>query len=347
MFYIHHISCVSPQQTFSNTNINTLQLSHENKLIALEPTYEGIPNNVLRRMGKAVRLCVGASLPLLKTNVTIDGIIIGTANGGMEDCIKFMNQIIQYDEGMLTPGNFVQSTPNGLAAQIALLKHNTGYNITHVHRGLSFENAVIDAGLMLKDHPTNTYLLGAADEISTYNYNVDSLGGWYKKEIVSNTELYTSVSPASIAGEGAVMLLVNTEKKDSILCLIAVHTSHSEDLKDISTALDEFLKINLQKNEELDILIHGENGDSRFLMFYEMAEKKAENATVLRFKHMCGEYPTASAQALWLACELSKNNNLPTHALKKKGSHLKNKNILIYNNYKGVQHSFMLLSKNS
>ena len=117
MLYIHQHTCISPQQAFNDVNIETLKESAENKLKAIEPVYEGIPPGILRRMGKAVRMGVGAAVPLLKTNTAIDGIIIGTANGGMEDCIKFLNQIIDYDEGLLTPGNFVQSTPNAIAAQ--------------------------------------------------------------------------------------------------------------------------------------------------------------------------------------------------------------------------------------
>ena len=62
----------------------------------------------------------------------------------MEDCIKFLNQIVEYKEGLLTPANFVQSTSNAAAAQIALVTKNHQYNITHVHRGLAFENALMD-----------------------------------------------------------------------------------------------------------------------------------------------------------------------------------------------------------
>jgi hypothetical protein len=144
MLYIHQHTCISPQQTFSHIDIDTLNECVENKLKAKEPAYDGIPPGILRRMGKAVRMGVGAAIPIIKNNPSINGIIIGTANGGMEDCIKFLNQIIDYEEGMLTPGNFVQSTPNAIAAQLGLMSKNKSYNITHVHRGLAFEDALID-----------------------------------------------------------------------------------------------------------------------------------------------------------------------------------------------------------
>lgn len=348
MLYIHHTSCISPQNTFLSIDLEIFHESVGNKLTACEPTYEGIPNSILRRMGKAVRISTGAALPLIKTGLTIDGIIIGTANGGMEDCIKFMNQIVQYSEGLLTPGNFVQSTPNGLAAQIALLSNNKSYNITHVHRGLSFENALLDAILMLKDFPGNTYLLGAADEISTYNYNVDFLAGWYKKEIVSNRDLFSVNSPASIAGEGAAMFLVNSSKTGSMAQIKAIQTFHSEDQELIKSHLSDFIRQHFPDKESPDLLITGENGDNRLLPFYLNAEELIEKETgVLRFKHLCGEYPTASSQAVWLGCHILATQTVPIVTIKKQPKLTPIKNILIYNNYKGLQHSFIALSDNS
>src|SRR6187431_94090 len=206
MLYIHQSSCISPQESFGQQNPDVLHGPVENKLLAIEPKYENIPAGMLRRMGKAVRMGVGSALPLIKeVDGHINGIIIGTAHGGMEDCIKFLNQIVQYEEDQLTPGNFVQSTPNAIAAQLGLLSQNKGYNITHVHRGLSFENALLDALMLLAENPDHQYLLGAADEISTYNYNIDQLAGWYKREDMQGKKLYEQPTPGSIAGEGVTM----------------------------------------------------------------------------------------------------------------------------------------------
>ena len=134
MFYIHHTTCISPQKTFIDVDLNQLNEQVDKKLKVVEPSYKEIPVSVLRRMGKAVRIGIGAALPLIQKTNDIKGIVIGTANGGMEDCIKFLNQIIQYEEGTLTPTNFVQSTANNIASQVALFSSNKEYNITHVHR---------------------------------------------------------------------------------------------------------------------------------------------------------------------------------------------------------------------
>jgi hypothetical protein len=297
-------------------------------------------------MGKAVRIGVGAALPLLKHSPSPDGIIIGTANGGMEDCIKFLNQIIEYEEGMLTPGNFVQSTPNAIASQVSLLTANKHYNITHVHRGLAFENAVIDADMLVRDNPSATYLLGAVDEISTYNYNIDYLDGWYKKESISNMELYESKSPASIAGEGSAMFLVSGKKENALAELSDIHTMHTDDENLVKEELKRFLEKNLLRGEKIDLLISGENGDSRLQKYYFACEQTVhDDVAIVRFKHMSGEFPTASAFAFWLACHFVQNPHLPLHMIKKPFLQKEINKILVYNNFKGAQHSFMLVSK--
>ncbi len=181
LLYIHKTTCISPQRTFLNADIGRLEVSANNKLKALEPPYPEIPAGILRRMGRAVRMGVGAALPLFQNNPLLNGIIIGTGNGGMEDCIKFLNQIIEYDEGLLAPGNFVQSTPNAIASQVSILKGNKGYNITHVHAGLAFENAILDAMMQIEEFPSNNYILGAVDDISSYNFNIENLGAGIKK----------------------------------------------------------------------------------------------------------------------------------------------------------------------
>lgn len=346
MFYIHQSTCISAQQTFLSTDIYKLNESVGNKLQVVEPIYSDIPSNILRRMGKAVRIGVGAALPLVK-NTSTDGIIIGTANGGMEDCIKFLNQIISYQEGMLTPGNFVQSTPNSIASQVSLLSNNKGYNITHVHRGLAFENAVIDAGMLLREHPANNYLLGGVDEISAYNHNIDFLAGWYKKEAFSSTDLYITDSAGSIAGEGAAMFLVNGIKAASTARLQAITILHTENTETIRDQLKQFLNRELKAGETIDLFLTGENGDNRFRHYTETCEALLEpDVTVARFKHLTGEFATASAISLWLACMILRTQQMPQHMIKRQPSNNKKyERILIYNNYKSVQHSFVLVER--
>src|SRR5882762_503220 len=346
MFYIHHTTCISPQQTYPDVRIGQLIPSANNTLKAIEPSYEGIPANILRRMSKSVKLAVGAALPILKQANTPDGILIGTGNGGMEDSVRFLKQVIEYNEEALAPGTFVQSTPNAIASQIALSTHNKGYNITHVHRGLAFENTVMDVAMLLTEHPQNNYLLGGVDEISSYNFNIEYLEGWYKKEDLSNTYLYETHTPGSIAGEGAVLFYVNGIKANALARLDAVSTLHSHDEYAVRDRLNSFIGKHIPAGENPDLLLTGENGDSRLLKFYTACESVVEaDVAVARFKHMSGEYPTAQAFAVWLACQILNDQQLPAHMLKKSTAAKEFRNIIIYNNHKGIQHSFTLVSK--
>ncbi len=383
MLYIHRAACISPQQTFSDTEIDLLRLhaSVDNTLKAIEPSYEAIAPGLLRRMGKTVRLGIGAALPLLReASAPPGGILIGTANAGMEESIQFMKEIIDHEEGILSPGVFVRSTPNTIAAQLSLLSRNKAYNITHVQGGLAFENALIDAMMLLKEHaaqaasvsldaassgraaPSPTYLVGAADEIGTHNYNIDRLQGWFKAEPVSSLDLYTVDSPGSLAGEGAAMFLVSDQKEDAMAGLEGLAMLHSEDPAIVADRLQAFLDQQLPPDERIDLLLSGENGDNRNLSFSVACEKVLQRGSgirqaarsaargpvvtpaVARFKHLCGEYPTASAFALWLACQLLGNQFVPAHMLKYPRAGTAYRRILICNSHKGFQHSFMLVS---
>jgi Beta-ketoacyl synthase, N-terminal domain len=345
MFYIHQTSCISPQQTFRDVDLNILHEASDKKLLAIEPSYEGIPPGVLRRMGKAVRMGAGAAMPLLQNNPKPDGIIIGTANGGKEDCVKFLNQIIEYNEGLLTPINFVQSTPNAVAAQIALLTNNHGYNISHLHLGLAFEFAMIDADMMLSENPLNSYLLGAVDDISIYNYNFEDKKGWYKKEDFSNKALYETNSSGSIAGESAAMFLVNGNETGAVAKLLAVDTLHNDDESIMKEKLQDFIKKYLPTGEKIDLLVTGENGNSRLLKYYSACESvMTDDVTIARFKHMSGEYATATAMGLWLSCHILQKQSIPDHMIKRDAAKAGFKNVLVYNNYKEIQHSFILVS---
>ncbi len=344
MFYIHQTTCISPQQTFPDADISVLHQPTGHQLKAIEPTYTGIPPGILRRMSKSVRMGIGAALPLINQLPAPDGIIIGTANAGFEDCFHFLKQIVEYNEGLLAPGSFVQSTPNAVAAQLAMLSHNHGYNITHVQLGLAFENAMMDAGMLIKEHPGNTYLLGAVDDISVYNNALNLLAGWFKNELSAVENLYELNSPGSIAGEGAAMFLVNGNPAKAIAQVQAIGAVHSGDVGVMERQLKFFLDKHLPEGEKIDLLISGENGDNRLLKYYTACEKMMPGeAMVIRFKHLCGEYPTASAIALWLACYILQKNPIPPHLIKKSFPVKAFKNILIYNNYKQVQHSFILI----
>jgi hypothetical protein len=341
MFYIHQSSCIAAQQSFTDTAIQTVTESVSNKLYAVDGNYDSIPPNILRRLGKAVKIGIATGNQLISKQ-SVDGIVLGTANGGLEDCIKFLNQIIQFEEGRLTPTNFVQSTTNAIAGQLGIMSSNKGYNITHVHRGLAFENALIDVEMLLNEHLQNNYLIGGVDEISDYNYTIEDLAGAYKKEIISNAELLTSSTAGTIAGEGAAMFIVNNVKEHARAAVRGIKTLHTTNEETIIEQLTVFLEEHLQKNETVDLILSGKNGDVRQNVFYENIEEQLPGTPVSYYKHLTGDFPTSSAVALWLTLHVlngAEFNNILNIQSKNPIRH-----ILLYNTYKGKQHSFILVS---
>ncbi|HUB59879.1 MAG TPA: beta-ketoacyl synthase chain length factor [Puia sp.] len=351
MLYIHHTSCIYPQK-----GLDSPAGPVNNLLKAVEPAYDGIPGNVLRRMSKSVKMGIGAALPLLK--YAPDGILIGTGYGGMEDSIRFLNQIEKYDEGVLTPATFVQSTANAIASQLGLIHHNRGYNITFVNRGLSFESALLDAAMLVKEHPGKTWLVSGVDEISDHHYRFECAEGWYKNGISAGegdagegaaaageeaagegTAGEGAVGEgAAAAGEGAAAFLLNDQPAGALARISKIVLLGGQDEEALRSALRSILD-----GLSPDLLLSGENGDNRTLKWYRIAESlMGPDTGIARFKHLCGEYPTASAFALWLACNLPAA--LPGHLLKRPPA-VTPRHILFYNNYKFTQHSLLLLER--
>lgn len=344
--YIKDLYAISPQKT------HDLSFEHGDWIVlnefiyrAIEPSYQDmIPSSQLRRMGKAVRMGIGVSLPLLGRNPKPDGIIFGTANGGLEDCIKFLNQIVEYNEGTLTPTNFVQSTPNALAGQVALLSENTGYNMTHVNGSLAFESALLDASLFFDEHDPEekSILLGAVEEISDYNYNIDRLGERFKEELVSNQELLHSKTPGSYCGEGSTQFLLSNNPENSLAKFSGLKQSSHLSQNEIADFVLSFLAEQNMKPSDVDCLLLGKNGDVTTDSWYSDVSELFGQKPIVYFKKSVGEYRTVSAFASYLAVQLL---NGKAHHVIENGATAELRTILIYNHFDAVRHSLILIRK--
>jgi 3-oxoacyl-(acyl-carrier-protein) synthase len=346
--FVTDLSCISPQRTYDNTFFGNQAEKHAgNRYAAIEPDYGSlIPAGLLRRMGKAVRMGVGSGLTLIRKNPEVEGIILGTANGGLEDCLKFLNQIVDYNEGTLTPTNFVQSTPNAVAGNLALMTRNTGYNATHVHKGLAFECALLDAMLLFEERKARSLLLGSVEEISDYHYNIDLLSGYYKTGNSTSDSLFTSDSPGTVCGEGAAMFVVEAEMSDRALAQIldVDQISYCSE-KQLENKLNYFLERNGLVNSDIDVMVSGKSGDNRTDHLYHMLHNNLlPDSAVYTYKNLTGDYPTSSAFATWMGVQLLLGRALPSESMTSEGKpDVKADHVLVYNHYQGDQHGFVLL----
>ena len=96
--------------------------------------------------------------------------------------------------------------------------------------------------------------------------------------------------------------------------------------------------------EEIDILVLGNNGDVNYDTFYDtLSSGIFKNTQHVYYKHLCGEFNTASSFGLWLASKILKTQTLP-EIVKLNNLDISDfKTILLYNQYRGENHSFTLL----
>ncbi|HCN84222.1 MAG TPA: beta-ketoacyl synthase, partial [Sphingobacteriaceae bacterium] len=210
--YIRSSACISPQKTFGNVSFLTEAVEYnETRLRAIEPDYMAfIDPKLIRRMSHIIKMGVAAAQECLnKSNTKMPGAIIaGTAYGCLEDTVSFLTRMIELNEELLPPTAFIQSTHNTVAAQIALMLKCHQYNNTFVHKGISFESALLDAILLLKENEADNILVGGTDEMTDASFTILSRLGLYKRWPLSNLSLFETSSKGTIGGEGAVFFLL-------------------------------------------------------------------------------------------------------------------------------------------
>ena len=162
--YIHQAVSISSQGFWEGFTLPDI-VENLQVFKALEPDYKSlIPAMALRRMSKITKMALMCGLSVSRdSNVDWDGIIVGTGLGNLADTEKFLLLISDPASGLIAPTAFTQSSHNTLSGQIAIQLKIHGYNMTHVQRFFSFENALKDACLQMNFGQKNV-LLGAADE---------------------------------------------------------------------------------------------------------------------------------------------------------------------------------------
>ncbi|NDV81067.1 3-oxoacyl-ACP synthase [Bacteroides sp. 51] len=280
-------------------------------LTASEPDYKELIKNpaLRRRMSRIVKMGVACAMQCLSDTPVeeIDSIITATGLGCLADTERFMNNLLDNREQLLTPTPFIQSTFNTVGAQIAMLCGNQGYNMTYVHRGVSFESALLDAMLRL-DEGDRKVLVGAFDEMTPTSHAIHQRLGAFRQ---------------NVGGEGAQFFLLGSEKTDKSLARITSPYGQRH--------IEEYLEEYGLSVRDIDFLIYdrssitSDNGQDLFRNLY------FPRTPYERFKRQCGEYQTAIAFGLWRAVQkLSEDKSI--------------RHILVRNAYQWEK-SFILVSR--
>ncbi|MDB4497783.1 beta-ketoacyl synthase chain length factor [Gammaproteobacteria bacterium] len=205
---------------------------------------ELIPNSGMRRrMSAIVKQGVTVGMDCLcdfSDSKEVDAIITSTYLGCIEDTEKFIEIIESTEESLLNPTPFIRSTFNTIGAQIALLCQNKHYNMTYSHGKKSWEQAFLDAALLIAEKDADNVLVGYYDEQTALE---DQL---CERLSLSIKDLFTS---------GSFFCVVSS--KPSINCLVELEWEMIDKKSDSLILATDFMRSILDVSNQ-PVLLNGE-----------------------------------------------------------------------------------------
>lgn len=349
--YINSVASISAQKTYDNSEFLNEIVDYEDNVIgAVDPSYkEFIPPAAARRMAKGIKMGVVTSkIAISEAGLeTVDAIISGTGMGCLRDSEKFLSALIDNDEQYLTPTSFIQSTHNTVGGQIALELQCKGYNFTYVHSSNSFESALLDAKLQLENQEANNILVGGVDENADHTIAVHRVVDHIKSEKVTLAGLLNSNTKGAVFGEGANFFVVSNEKHEEAYAeLVGIKLYNTLQKEHVAEEAKAFLEENGLSATDIDAVVLGNNGDVGFDGYYEvLAENMFKETSQVYYKHLSGEFNTASSFGFWLASKILKTQSIPLIVKLNDVEVSSLKTVLLYNQYRGENHSFTLLKQ--
>ena len=306
---------------------------------AIDPDYKQyFAPNVARRLGKILKRAMLTSQQVAKdTKIdNPDAIIIGTGLGCIENTELFLESIVFEGEEMLKPSHFMQSTHNTIASLIAIDMHCHGYNSTYTQKGISFECALLDAFMQLKENQIQTALVGAHDEMTPKYFT-------FLKRIG-----YLGNAENDFSGETAVCMMLATNQRGKALCqLRGLEMLYRPDKSELKKGLLQLLEQVQCSFEEIDAVMIGLSSQQANNQVYaEICPELFPGKKLLRYKHLFGESYSASGLGVYAAATCLHQQRIPAHlfvdskAKEQKGI----KHILFYNQFENKNHTLVLLS---
>ncbi len=347
--YINATQAISPQDTFLKDKVPAELIEHNGIMHTILPDFKAYFKPIdLRRMSRIIKSGTTTAIECLKEAgiEKPDAIITGTGLGCLKDTETFLNKMIDNNEGMLTPTTFIQSTHNTIGGHIALTLKCNEYNVAYVHKTISFETALLDAMLLIKEGEAKNILVGGIDEMTEENYNLKKKINLWKNEPFSNLKMLADKTNGCIPGEGSTFFVVSDKKNANtyaeIRMIELIHKFEGPEF--LKRRLNDCMTSAGFDFEDVDLVIYGYNGDVAGDKYYdELKNEIFPECGQAYYKHFCGEYDTAPAFALWLAAKILKTGSAPGNIFIKKPSG-DIKKILIYNQDMNKNHAFMLVS---
>ena len=347
--FINGISSFSIQAPLSAEGLQAPVSYHEPYVRCQEPNYKEYFDPIAsRRMSKIIkRAIVTAKNAVAEAGLEKpDAIITGTGLGCVEDTEKFLDAMIRNEEKFLQPAYFIQSTHNTISSQIAINLHCNGYNNTYIHRGVSFENALMDASLLFCEEQIHSAMVTGNDELTPNYFILLKRIGYWKDAVVDTLRIIEDgKGTGSFSGEGSISFVMVDTKTSSTYAQFRGMDLFYKPIEPVSQRIKKFLAEFGLTPKDIDVVMTGMNGDeTNDAVYNSITGELFEPQKVGIYKHICGEFYTSSAFGLWVASWCLKEQKVPAHLMKEGKSKAGIKHILLYNHFQNRDHSLILLS---
>lgn len=348
--YITGMGCISSQDTFNGNGLAApLRWYNNNRLPCVEPDYsQYLDAGTLRRMTAIARYGMAAAVMAMRDAgiKTPGAIITGTGYGLLENSEKFLKPMVESNETALSPTAFMQSTHNSVSSAIALLTNCNAYNNTYSHKGFSFESALLDAAMLMEEQRPDNVLVGTYEGMAETTFMLLEKLGIYRANPCNSQDIVKSAASGVIAGEGSSFFVLSASPGNHNygLYMGTAMFYNPGDIEETKQHIHAFLQMHGLAINDIDLVLSGICGDKKLdELPVALNNSLFSGSSIAAFKHLCGEFMTASAFGFWLAAQILNSGRVPDDVFitdrKRPINH-----ILLYNVY-GRNNSLMLFKK--
>jgi 3-oxoacyl-[acyl-carrier-protein] synthase II len=253
-------------------------------------------------------------------------VAMGTGLGASIATAAFVEPVIADESAAPSPQRFTNAVHNALASQVAIEFTARGLNSTVTHREISFEAALWHAQQEIEAGNADYALAGGADELTPYVLSAGLRWGWWGAEAVPLRPLAAlSGRHQAMPGEGAAMFCLGRAGAvpDALAEVVAV--SFGRYATDPSGGIAAEREVEWIERElaargvslrQVDVILTGANGVARLDAMYTAVARRLGAAIPHGcYKHLCGEYHTASAFGMAVAAGLVSKRIVPAALL--------------------------------
>ncbi len=327
-----------------------------------------LPPERIKRMGRgqmmaiaavqrAISSCASRAEPPARGGST--AVSVGTAWAEEGDEIVFLENLIKLGEKGAKPAYFVNSVKNALASQLALTFGFQGENQTFAHDALSFESALWQGAHLLRAGRARHAIVCGVEALVEFQEMHGHLLGWYgtdPRPLAPLSAEKRAVGQGTLPGEGAAAFILSAPGVVAVPLarLVSVRARGPLQRAPVLTATDEFAFVEQALRDadtsldDVGLVLVGANGDPALDQIYaEVAHglrARAPGVAVGVYRHLTGDFATASALGFELAVRAVAGGTAPSEVHVVEGAPRSIERVLLYHVTSAGYHSVMIVS---